>query len=222
MSKSRTSRIHEQRGTTLLFSKESAASDWRIVQVLFFDCHEDGIRAVLRNNDPFVPISRTLYERRRTFPVEKLLLVYEQATPDSAKHCRHPLLSDFAGSPVSDLHTVWTTTLVVWQTDRRFSSSLMKLKCFETPAATFHFSWASNVVDMFNGCFRGPHVSYSPPVYTCFSQGVSRYQIWRGGDWWHSMGRFPICIGVSLRWTMWRLASVNVLGATSRPGSGQS
>ena len=96
----------------------------------------------------------------------------------------------------------------------------MKLKYFETPT-TFHFSWASNVVDMFNGCFRGPHVSYSLPVYTCFSQGVSRYQIWRGGDWWHSMGRFPICIGVSLRWTMWRPASVNVLGAASRPGWGQ-
>jgi len=83
------------------------------VQVLFFDCHEDGVRTVLRNNDQFVPISRTLYERRRTFPVEKLLLVYEQATSDSAKHCRRLLLSDFAGSPVTDLQTAWTTALVV-------------------------------------------------------------------------------------------------------------
>jgi len=159
----------------------------------------------------------TLYFRS---PVEKLLLVYEQATTDSAKHCRRLLLSDCRVPSHWSADSVDNN--VSGLTDSQCSSSLMKLKCFETPP-TFHFTWASNVVDMFNGCFRGPHVSYNLAVYTCFSQGVSRYQIWRGGDWWHSMGRFPICIGVSLRWTMWRPASVNVLGATSRTvlGTGQ-
>lgn len=70
--------------------------------MLFFDYHEDGFGRVLRNIDPFVPIFKTLYFRS---PAEKLLLVYEQATSDSAKHCRRLLLSDFAGSPVTDLQT---------------------------------------------------------------------------------------------------------------------
>jgi hypothetical protein len=192
MSKSRTSRIHEQRGTALIVLKEFAASDRRAVQ------------GKIESEQSCEILIRLYQSARHTSEVRlRSCCWYTNRRPPTVLSiedvfCHQTLLGpqSLCGQQGYGLTNRQTDR----QTDSQFSSSLMKLKCFETPA-TFHFSWASNVVDMFNGCSRGPHVSYNLPVYTCFSQGVSRYQIWRGGDWWHSMGRFPICIGVSLRWT---------------------
>jgi hypothetical protein len=188
MSKSRTSRIHEQRGTALIVSKEFSASDWRVLQVQI----ESGQSCEI--------LIRLYQSARHTSEVRlRICCWYTNRRPPTVLSFEDVFCCQMlpGPQPLCGQHRYGLTDR---QTDSQFSSSLMKLKCFETPA-TFHFSWASDVVDMFNGCSRGPHVSYNLPVYTCFSQGVSRYQIWRGGDWWHSMGRFPICICVSLRWT---------------------